>query len=254
MGIGLIIILIIVFLIIAIRSSDSSGESSLPIGKQVKNAVKGRVGEMRVELSLGSTLEGKQYVINNLVLNVGENKTSQIDHILINRNGVFVIETKNYEGRIYGSENQHEWTQVLAYGHVKNKFYNPIKQNNTHAYHVSRILTDKLPIIPAVVFVKANTQFIKAQGVYTLSQLKKLINQPSGNLTVQQMRNAYNQLINADNPNISKNEHVNNIRSMQSDIAHNICPRCGKKLVLRNGKYGEFYGCSGYPQCKFIKK
>ena len=33
-----------------------------------------------------------------------------------------------------------------------------------------------------------------------------------------------------------------------------ICPECGKELVIRKGKYGEFVACSGYPECKYIKK
>ena len=33
-----------------------------------------------------------------------------------------------------------------------------------------------------------------------------------------------------------------------------VCPKCGKPLVLRKGKYGNFYACSGYPNCKFILK
>jgi DNA topoisomerase-1 len=32
------------------------------------------------------------------------------------------------------------------------------------------------------------------------------------------------------------------------------CPKCGKQLVLRNGQYGEFVSCSGYPDCKYIKQ
>jgi DNA topoisomerase-1 len=32
------------------------------------------------------------------------------------------------------------------------------------------------------------------------------------------------------------------------------CPKCGKQLLLRNGQYGEFVSCSGYPKCKYIKQ
>ena len=32
------------------------------------------------------------------------------------------------------------------------------------------------------------------------------------------------------------------------------CPKCGEQLVLRNGQYGEFVSCSGYPKCKYIKQ
>ncbi len=33
-----------------------------------------------------------------------------------------------------------------------------------------------------------------------------------------------------------------------------MCPKCGKPLLLRNGQYGEFISCSGYPKCKYIKQ
>ena len=102
--------------------------------------VKGRVGELFVKLVVGKTKVNEQYVIHNLKLRIDTNKTSQIDHIVINRNGIFVIETKNYSGRIYGQESQQEWTQVLAYGKVKNRLYNPIKQNKSHVYHISNLL------------------------------------------------------------------------------------------------------------------
>ena len=243
--VGLIITVIVVLIIWRIARSLGDGLIILD---------KGRIGESRVRIVLGETKAGSQYVINNLTLKVGENHTSQIDHVLINRNGVFVIETKNYAGTIYGQENQREWTQVLGYGNVKNKLYNPIKQNKTHIYHISNILTEKLPLISVVVFVKGNTQCINATGVYTIPELKRLIKQPHGRLSIQQMHKAYAELMNANDSTISNKEHINNIHSMQTDIANNICPRCGKKLVLKNGKYGEFYGCSGYPRCKFIKK
>jgi len=56
---------------------------------------------------------------------------SQIDHIVISPYGIFVIEAKNLSGRIYGSQDQKQWTQTHPNG-FKNKFYNPIWQNNSH--------------------------------------------------------------------------------------------------------------------------
>ena len=47
--------------------------------------------------------------------------------------------------------------------------------------------------------------------------------------------------------------HIENIHKMQNKISEGICPRCGGKLVMRNGSYGQFYGCSNYPKCKFTK-
>jgi hypothetical protein len=103
-------------------------------------SVKGWRGELAIRRVLGTTKEGERYVVNDLTIPLENGKSCQIDHILIDKNGVLVIETKNYAGRIYGSENQQEWTQVLAYGKVKNRFYNPVRQNKTHLYHISNVL------------------------------------------------------------------------------------------------------------------
>ena len=95
--------------------------------------MKGIIGERKVRREIGKTKEGIRYVLNDVLFDT-DNKSCQIDHIVINENGVFVIETKNYSGRVYGTDQQHEWTQVLKYGKVKNKFYSPVKQNQTHIY------------------------------------------------------------------------------------------------------------------------
>ena len=95
---------------------------------------RGWFGELCVKMVIGKNKPGVKYVLNDLELRISDEKTSQIDHILINKKGIFVIETKNYSGRIYGQENQLEWTQVLNYGKVKNKLYNPVKQNSYLPY------------------------------------------------------------------------------------------------------------------------
>lgn len=212
---------------------------------------RGKRGENRVKCIIGETIENEQYVINDLIVSNNGN-TTQIDHIVINPRGVFVIETKNYSGEIYGSENQREWTQVLAYGNVKNKLYNPLKQNATHVYNVKRIVGN-LPIHSLVVFVQNNTYHIDANNVIPLSELKRTLSSGGSVLTVRQMETAYSLLL-ASKTEISTKEHVENIKEQQWNVEHGICPRCGGKLVLRKGKYGEFWGCSNYPKCRFIKK
>lgn len=212
---------------------------------------RGKRGENRVKCIIGETIENEQYVINDLIVSNNGN-TTQIDHIVINPRGVFVIETKNYSGEIYGSENQREWTQVLAYGNVKNKLYNPLKQNATHVYIVKRIVGN-LPIHSLVVFVQNNTYHIDANNVIPLSELKRTLSSGVSVLTVRQMETAYSLLL-ASKTEISTKEHVENIKEQQWNVEHGICPRCGGKLVLRKGKYGEFWGCSNYPKCRFIKK
>ena len=58
----------------------------------------------------------------------------------------------------------------------------------------------------------------------------------------------------AANKRLSNEEHVDNVKMQQRNLDNNICPRCKSKLVFKEGKYGPFWGCSGYPKCKFIKK
>ena len=233
----LIIIPIILFIILAVYLK--------------RPETRGKRGENRVKCIIGETIENEQYVINDLIVSNNGN-TTQIDHIVINPRGVFVIETKNYSGEIYGSENQREWTQVLAYGNVKNKLYNPLKQNATHVYNVKRIVGN-LPIHSLVVFVQNNTYHIDANNVIPLSELKRTLSSGVSVLTVRQMETAYSLLL-ASKTEISTKEHVENIKEQQWNVEHGICPRCGGKLVLRKGKYGEFWGCSNYPKCRFIKK
>jgi hypothetical protein len=100
------------------------------------------------------------------------NGTTQIDHILVSRFGVFVIETKDYKGWIFASANQENWTQVLF--KWKFKFQNPIIQNIRHVRAVQGLL-DFLPTgaIKAVVVFTGDAEFKTEipQGVFSISGL-----------------------------------------------------------------------------------
>ncbi len=218
--------------------------------------VRGIVGEWQVRFRLGKTIPNQYYVVNDYQVKL-ENGSMQIDHMVINQYGVFVIETKNYSGRIYGNESQTKWTQVLAYGKVKNILYNPIMQNGMHIKHLSTILNRTGIYRNMVVFVRNNTYQISSEKLVSLSQIKSVINAPFTNtlLTSEEITALYQALMDYRESNaISNDEHVQNIETLQSNIENHICPRCGNQLVLRNGKHGEFWGCSQYPKCKFIKK
>ena len=215
---------------------------------------KGVWGEFQVKLVLGKNKPNQKYVINNLMI-VNEGKSSQIDHLIINRTGIFVIETKNYSGRIYGNEDQREWTQVLQYGKVKNKFYNPIMQNRTHIYALSKIIGRSDCFVSIIVFPKAHLMTNTATDVGYIGNIRRRYKQQTKEIfAVEEMNSIYVKLLEfKKNPRVSTRDHVKEIRQMKANIDNNICPRCGKSLVLRKGQYGNFYGCSNYPKCKFIK-
>lgn len=141
------------------NTSESIGEAGEAIIAQLLNDVAEQFGG---------------YVLNDVYLPSG-NQSTQIDHIYISEKGIFIIETKNYVGRIYGNESSKYWTQVLSYGSVKNKMYNPLKQNETHLNAVRRILGVEYTFIPLVVFVHGNTRYIDSFKVYSPRELKKII-------------------------------------------------------------------------------
>lgn len=118
--------------------------------------VKGWFGELIVNLMASFFLDKKEYhLIKNVTLPT-EDSTTQIDHIIVSKYGIFVVETKNMKGWIFGSENNAEWTQQI-YNH-KNKFQNPLRQNYRH----TKVLEEILGLMPdrvfsAVVFVGDST-------------------------------------------------------------------------------------------------
>ena len=68
-----------------------------------------------------------------------KDSTSEIDVLVAHKKGIYVIESKNYSGWIFGSENQQQWTQML-HKNAKERFYNPIRQNKTHIKALSEYL------------------------------------------------------------------------------------------------------------------
>lgn len=129
-------------------------------------------GEARVCRELQANFSGPDFhLLNHITLKIKDG-TTQIDHILVSRFGVFVIETKDYKGWIFANAKHATWTQVLY--RVKFKFQNPIFQNMRHVRAVEELL-QFLPseaIKSAVVFTgSAEFKTDMPSGVYTLSGL-----------------------------------------------------------------------------------
>lgn len=104
--------------------------------------LKGRRGERRVRGRLRRLCrEGEYRLLNDIYISAC-GRESQIDHILIGKAGVFVIETKNYGGRITGGERDAEWTQHLGSEYT---FYNPVRQNWGHIRALKNLLDGICP-------------------------------------------------------------------------------------------------------------
>ena len=101
-------------------------------------------------------------LINDVLLPSGQG-TTQIDHILVSPSAVFLIETKEMNGWVFGSPGQKHWAQSFAAGRRSRKvgirskqfkFYNPLLQNEGHAKALVNLgIVDRWRIRPIVVFV-----------------------------------------------------------------------------------------------------
>lgn len=233
---------------------------------------KGKRGEKLVAQVL-SQLPEEYITLNDVVLPTA-NGTTQIDHIIVSKYGVFTIETKNYRGDIYGDDNRQEWTQLIVtevtyskkwwktYTYVtKCHFYNPVKQSVGHAFRIQERLKEfpQIKVVPIVVFTGAATleNVNSCHCVVYIEQLLSAINSYKyaflSDNDVQRVVSILQQ--NNVREQVKDRQHAINVRATRKKIDNIIragkCPKCGGQLVQRNGRYGSFYGCSNYPYCKF---
>ena len=220
---------------------------------------KGENGENVVMMKLMLLPEDRYKVLHNVTIPL-QNGSTQIDHIVLSRYGIFVIETKNYNGSIYGVEHGEYWSQYL--GKQKNQFYNPILQNAGHVRAMQKSLNafKDCPYIPIVVFsdnaeIKVNT---KESTVINWNQLLRTISQyQEEKITWEQVCDLYNvlPLLEMNKGEETNQKHLQNLMTAQENkfkiIESGRCPRCGGELILRQGQYGQFYGCSNYPDCRY---
>ncbi len=103
------------------------------------SSFKGILGETVINVAMWLKLEKEVYHrLNNVTLPLAKGGTTQIDHIIVSVYGIFVIETKNYKGWIFGNEKQKQWTQVIM--GRKYKFQNPLRQNYLHIKTLADLL------------------------------------------------------------------------------------------------------------------
>lgn len=223
-----------------------------------------------------SSIQGNNRCIANCYIPKEDGTTSEIDMLMIHETGIYVFESKNYSGYIFGSTNQKMWTQTLYAGRrgvERHQFYNPIMQNKTHIKYLKALLKDEsIPIYSYIVFSDRcefmNLDVDKSYRVIHRSSLIKYLNndirERPGILSESRIEQIFESLDKQSHTDkTTKKEHVQEIRDekkrMDNSIREGICPKCGGKLVLRTAGKGpnagtKFYGCSNYPKCKFTAK
>lgn len=120
---------------------------------------KGKVGEFMVSEHVANYLSAEYILLNNCTLPDQKDGTTQIDHILISPYGVFIVETKNYTGWIFGNARQKQWTQKIY--KKSYKFQNPLHQNYKHIKVLEMVLSDVVDpqYLHSIVVFTARSEF-----------------------------------------------------------------------------------------------
>jgi len=219
--------------------------------------IKGWVGEVKTQLSQRIFLDSKDYHrFDNFIIK-DESDSTQIDHIIVSKYGIFVIETKEMDGWIFGNERSASWTQTFY--NNKRQFQNPLRQNYKHTMSLSKYLdishdkTRSLVIfwggskfktkMPENVIrggFEGGANYIKgfSEVVFTDDEVINICNKLKSGKAAMSILSGW--------------QHKQSLkRRLESDL---ICPKCGKKLLERSGAKGAFIGCEGFPKCRYTKE
>ncbi|MCR5185003.1 MAG: NERD domain-containing protein [Bacilli bacterium] len=186
------------------------------------------------------------HILNDVTFeNAKSGMTHQLDHILIHPHGVFVIETKNYAGKITINPISGYWIKEIR--GTKSKINNPLLQNKSHAINLYKILKGKYEIIPVVVFAQNNAPYLPDDNVINLNDLLLFIESyPFKQLLDNKNIDKIKELIEKETITISRKDHVTNIhlyqefrKEQQSEMTYAIenrkCPKCQSEMIYKYG-------------------
>jgi restriction system protein len=221
------------------------------------NIFRGWFGEKITTFNMWLSLDATVYRRFHDVIFPAKNGTTQIDHLLISPYGLFIVETKNIKGWIFGSENQSKWTQSL-YGRMYS-FQNPTHQT----FRQKKILSEYLSIheskIHIVIYFVGDCEFKTDLPANVInsglgSYIKRFTNRI---LSTEEINHVVSKLEkHVATSSLTTRDHVQYLRERHSSTK--VCPKCGANLVERTTKNGpnagsKFLGCDNYPRCRYTK-
>jgi predicted RNA-binding Zn-ribbon protein involved in translation (DUF1610 family) len=219
--------------------------------------LRGWLGEKKTAFGMWLSLNTNVYRRFHDLIIPTNNGTTQIDHILVSPYGVFIVETKNIKGWIFGSENQEKWTQAL-YG-KKYSFQNPIRQTYRQKKALSEFLKIDEYLIKTVIYFVGDCSFktklpdnvIKSRlGTYIKQFRESVLSDEEINRILKHVEKYTSECT------LTTKDHIKSLHERHNSTT--VCPKCGSKLVARVAKKGSnagsmFLGCENYPRCRFTK-
>ncbi len=222
---------------------------------------KGKYGEYLTWKNLRSYENDGGKFLFNCYLPAENGKTSEIDVILIHSSGIFVMESKNYSGWIFGKETDSHWTQTLPTGKGKSRkerFFNPVKQNATHIKWLKNIIHTPIPIFSIIVFSKRCTLknvTISSPDVTVIQRpqirktVKRMAAQTSHTLTSEEIKYIYKTLYPYTQVNAAtKLQHIDDIMHTKQDSRQTA----SQKQATPNAQSGT--DISNVPHVKAVDK
>lgn len=165
----------------------------------------GSFGEYCIYNSL-KKLDGYKKFLFNCYLPKENEETTEIDVLLLHESGIYVFESKNYSGWIFGNEKQQYWTQTLpsqTKKATKNHFLNPILQNKLHIKCLQSYLNTDIPLHSYIVFSERctlkkiesteNTHHIIKRDIL-FNEVRTQCENTEKKLTIEQIDNIYAKL------------------------------------------------------------
>lgn len=269
----------------------ASGIIKENIDKEIKFAKAGIAGENAILYELKNS-GMDMFVLHDIMIEVGD-QSAQIDYYVITPKVHFIIECKNLFGNIE-INNKGEFIRTFDFNgrKLKEGIYSPITQNERHMQVLKTMKSEEAGFIGRL-FVKGLFDSCH-RSLVVLANPKTVLNCKYAKKEVKEKVIRADQLITtikeicsaSKNPSSSRKEmreeaesilsrnvetrkdYVEKYRIMMEEVEKSrddvvevvsekneeLCPHCGKKLVERNGKFGAFVGCSGYPMCRYTKK
>ena len=215
----LIVILFIVIIAVALSSKSSGGRPFSSVKERNEREAKryGEAGENLVAKYLQDIVNSYGgYLYNDFCFEDQQGYSTEIDHILITRGGVFIIETKTNKGLIRGTKDDEWWLCIKKDYQQDKQLKNPIIQNQGHINHLRKMFKNTPPKMTSIViFPVADITYVSSDIVYDLDDAtNKIIELTKSNTYSQEFVERINSQIKQiqDTYSISKEKHIENIK------------------------------------------
>jgi len=222
---------------------------------------KGVLGEWQVNLLIRFFLDKNDYhLIKNVTLPT-EDGTTQIDHIIVSKYGIFVVETKNMKGWIFGSAYQKQWTQKI-FKHTS-KFQNPLYQNYKHVKTLEACLNTKNDCVFSVIIFIGDSSFktkMPENVCFARGGIEYIKNKADIILNGDEVANIIEQIESGrlERGYKTNTQHIKHVKEIVKNKTNTkSCAKCGSDMVLRKATKGKntgnkFWGCGAFPKCRNV--